>query len=74
MILETLPGVSELSDTDKWQLIDELWTGLLPPPATAPSPETVAMLEARLAEYHRDPAAAAPWAEVKKRLQAARGL
>ena len=32
--------------------------------------ETVAMLESRLAEYHRDPAAAAPWEEVKKRLRA----
>ena len=74
MILEKLPTVSELSDADKWQLIDELWTGLLPPPSYTPSAETVAMLEARLAEYHLDPTVAAPWAEAKKRLRASRGL
>ena len=73
MILEQIPSVQRLSSAEKWQLIDELWDGLLPQPDSPPRPEIVALLEARLAEYRSNPAAAAPWAEVKARLRAARG-
>lgn len=74
MILEKLPDVNELSHEEKRQLIDELWTELLPDAGSIPSPETLSILESRLAAYRRDPLAAAPWAAVKERLRAARGL
>ena len=73
MILEQVPAVQKLSAEEKWQLIDELWQELLPPPSREPQPEIVRLLESRLAEYRSNPAAAAPWAEVKARLRAARG-
>ena len=38
-----------------------------------PQMEIVRLLESRLAEYRNNPATAAPWAEVKARLRAARG-
>lgn len=73
MILDQVPAVQRLSSKEKWQLIDELWQELLPPPDSEPQPEIVSLLEKRLAEYRDNPAIAAPWAEVKARLRAARG-
>ena len=73
MILDQVPAVQRLSPDEKWQLIDELWQELLPRPDSEPQPEILALLEDRLAEYRNNPAMAAPWAEVKARLRAARG-
>jgi putative addiction module component (TIGR02574 family) len=73
MILEQVPAVQKLSADEKWQLIEELWQELLPPPGRGPQPEIVRLLESRLAEYRDNPATAAPWVEVKARLRAARG-
>jgi putative addiction module component (TIGR02574 family) len=74
MILDKVPDVQRLSHDEKWELIDELWRQLLPPPNHEPRPEVVALLEARMEEYRHDPAQGAPWAEAKARLRAARGV
>ena len=73
MILEQVPEVQRLSPDEKWQLIDELWQELLPRSDSEPQPAILALLEGRMAEYRESPALAAPWAEVKARLRAARG-
>ena len=73
MILEQVPAVQRLSPDEKWQLIDELWEELLPRSDSEPQPEILALLEGRMAEYRKNPTLAAPWAEVKARLRAARG-
>ena len=73
MILDQVPAVQKLSAEEKWQLIDELWQQLLPPAIPEPQAEIVHLLESRLGEYRENPAMAAPWAEVKARLRAARG-
>jgi putative addiction module component (TIGR02574 family) len=73
MILDKLPNVQQLSHDQKWELIDDLWQQLLPPPNHEPRPEIVALLEARMEEYRRDPAQGSTWAEAKARLRAARG-
>jgi putative addiction module component (TIGR02574 family) len=66
MILDQVPAVQKLSAEEKWQQ-------LLPPAIPEPQAEIVHLLESRLAEYRENPAMAAPWAEVKARLRAARG-
>ena len=73
MILEQVPEVQRLSPDEKWQLIDQLWQELLPPSDSEPRPEILSLLEGRMAEYRKNPALAAPWAEVKARLRAAHG-
>ena len=65
MILEQVPAVQRLSPDEKWQLIDELWEELLPRSDSEPQPEILALIEGRMAEYRKNPALAAPWAEVK---------
>ena len=73
MILDKLPDVQRLSTDEKWELIGELWQQLLPSPQHEPRAEIVALLEARMAEYQRDPALGRSWSEAKARLRAARG-
>jgi putative addiction module component (TIGR02574 family) len=73
MILEKMPEVKRLSADEKWLLIDELWRELLPPPQQEPQAEIVALLEARMVSFRKDPSLASPWSEVKERLRAARG-
>jgi putative addiction module component (TIGR02574 family) len=72
MILDKVPAVQQLSRDEKWELIDELWQQLLPPPDHEPRPEIVALLEARMKEYQQDPSQGSPWSEAKARLRAAR--
>ncbi|MEI9894162.1 MAG: addiction module protein [Chthoniobacter sp.] len=64
MLLEKLPAVQLLAPEEKWLLIDELWRDLARQVENAPTDaETLALLEARFAEYLADPAAAASPAE-----------
>ena len=73
MILETLPVVQMLSDEQKRQLAEELWDEVLPRgPLTADDGALLQLLEARYAEYQAQPESAAPWKEVRRRLNAAR--
>jgi putative addiction module component (TIGR02574 family) len=73
MILDKVPDVQRLTRDEKWQLIDELWGQLLPPPGERSQTEIAALLEERMEEYRRDPSQGVPWAEAKARLRAARG-
>jgi putative addiction module component (TIGR02574 family) len=72
MILDKMPDVQRLSRDEKWTLIQELWRELLPNEDHEPRPEIVELLDARMAEFQRDPSAGSPWAEAKLRLRAAR--
>ncbi|HEY3900759.1 MAG TPA: addiction module protein [Chthoniobacter sp.] len=72
MILDKMPDVQRLSHDEKWTLIQELWQELLPAEELEPRPEVVELLDARMAEFQRNPAAGSPWAEAKLRWRAAR--
>lgn len=56
-----------LPDAEKALLAEKLWE-TLPLEMTEPpdDPELTAELEARLAEYRRDPSQAIPWSEVQR--------
>lgn len=56
MLLEKLPAVQSLAPEEKWLLIDELWRDLARQLEKSPADaETVALLEARFAEYLANP-------------------
>lgn len=74
MILERLPSVQELSASEKWLLLNELWEEFEANPATVPiTPEIIAELDARMAEFDKNPDHVTTWEAVKKRLQGSRG-
>ncbi len=69
MILDHLPDVQALAPDEKWQLLDELWKDLARTvESTSPDAATIALLEAREAEYQSDPDAVRTWADVQTRL------
>jgi putative addiction module component (TIGR02574 family) len=70
MMLEKLPAVQSLAPEEKWLLIDELWSDLARQVEKAPADaQTLALLEARFAEYLANPtSAASPVEEVFARL------
>ncbi len=72
-ILEKTPAIRELSDDDKRQLIDELWTEMDGSPEESVSPEIIKLLDSRMEEYRRNPESASTWDEAKQRLQSLRG-
>jgi putative addiction module component (TIGR02574 family) len=56
-----------LPDADKALLAEKLWETLPLDVAEPPDdPELTAELEARLAEYRRDPSQAIPWSQVQR--------
>ena len=68
MIIERFPELLNLSDEERIQLSDELTeTVFIDEPVT--DPEIIKLLEARQAEYRRDPSTARPWSEVRKELR-----
>lgn len=72
-ILEKIPAIRELSEDDKRQLIDELWTEMDGDPDSGVSPEIIELLDRRMEDYRRNPDSASSWDEVKQRLKALRG-
>jgi putative addiction module component (TIGR02574 family) len=70
MLLEKLPAIQSLAPEEKWLLIDELWSDLARQVESAPADaQTVALLEARFAEYCANPDTTAhPMEEVFARL------
>jgi len=72
-ILEKIPAIQELSDADKRQLIDELWTEMDGSPDASVSPEIISLLDGRMEDYRKNPESTSTWDEVKQRLQALRG-
>jgi putative addiction module component (TIGR02574 family) len=70
MLLEKLPAVQSLAPEEKWLLIDELWRDLARQLENSPADaQTIALLEARFAEYLANPEATGkPTEEVFARL------
>ena len=69
MILETLPEVKQLTPSQKLVLVSELWDDLAAHPSDVPvSPEQVAELDRRMADYRRDPSKVTSWEAIQKRI------
>jgi Putative addiction module component len=71
MIAEQYPGLLTRPDEEKLQLATELLSDVLGD-APEDDPTLVALVESRLAEYHRHPERVSEWSEVKARLLAVR--
>lgn len=68
MIADQIPAVSQLSLKDKWLLANELWEEVEEHQQDLPtSPEVMALVEKRFAEYERDPSTALSLEEFKRR-------
>jgi putative addiction module component (TIGR02574 family) len=68
MIVEQIPAVKELSLEQKWLLANELWEEIEEQQEALPtSPEIVALVEQRFAEFARDPSTAMTLEEFKRR-------
>jgi putative addiction module component (TIGR02574 family) len=64
MLLEKLPAIQLLAPEEKWLLIEELWSDLARQVESVPADgQTLALLEARFAEYLADPSATGSPAE-----------
>ena len=69
MILETLPEVKQLTPSQKLVLVSELCDDLAAHPSDVPvSPEQVAELDRRMADYRRDPSKVTSWEAIQKRI------
>jgi putative addiction module component (TIGR02574 family) len=69
MIIETIPGVSQLTVAEKLLLVSELWDDLAAHPAEVPvSREQIVELDRRLEAYHRDPSQATSWEAIQQRI------
>ena len=66
VIIETLPEVVKLSLEEKRQLADELFDEVEGSTHNELRPVIVALLNARMEQYQRDPSSAKPWSEVRK--------
>ncbi|MEP6672229.1 MAG: addiction module protein [Chthoniobacter sp.] len=68
MILETIPGVGQLTAAEKLVLVSELWDDLAAHPNEIPvSREQIAELDRRMGEYHRDPSRVTTWEAIQPR-------
>lgn len=67
-MLEQLPEVQRLSDSEKFQLATELWNELSDSPNIPVDPAIVALLEERNAAFKAGKHPSSPWDEIKKRL------
>ena len=68
MIADQIPAVKQLSLRDKWLLANELWEEVEEhQQGLATSPEIMAVVEKRFAEYERDPSTAMSLEEFKRR-------
>lgn len=69
MILEQHPELRRLSPADKLALVAELWDDLAAHPENVPvTPELIAELDRRMADYRKDPTQVTTWEAVKARL------
>lgn len=66
----TLGELSELSVTERIELVQDLWDSVVEDEAAVPvTPEQKAELDRRLEAYENDPEAGASWEVVKARLK-----
>jgi len=70
MIIEKLPAVQRLSESEKLALAAELVEQATLGESGEPDPRIVEILDERLAEFRRHPENASSWAEVKARILA----
>ena len=69
MILETIPGVEQMTPAQKLLLVTELWDDLAAHPTEVPvSREQIAELDRRMADYRRDPARVTTWKSIRQRI------
>ena len=69
MILETIPGVNQLTPAEKLLLVSELWDDLAAHPTEVPvSREQIAELDRRMEAYRRDPSQVTTWEAIQKRI------
>jgi putative addiction module component (TIGR02574 family) len=70
MIAEQIPAVQQLTLEEKWLLANELWDEVDARQQELPtSPEIIALVEQRLAEYERDSSTAMNLEEFKRRFR-----
>ncbi len=69
MVIERLPEIQNLSDEEKWVLVDELWADLMGEPRPMPDPAIVEELRRRMAHYETHPETATTWEAVRDRLR-----
>ena len=69
VILERHPEIQKLSTAEKLALIAELWDDVSANPENVPvSPDHLAELDRRMAEYRRDPSQVTSWEAIKTRI------
>lgn len=69
MIVETLPGIAELTPQEKWLLASELWDQVSDDPDAVPvSGSQKQEIRDRWEEYLRNPEKGSTWEEIKSRL------
>ena len=69
MIIDTIPQLKKLSNTDKLLLINELWESLSLPEDALPVPKShKKILDERLREHEANPEQGSAWKEVKSRI------
>jgi len=73
MILESFPAIQDLSAPQKRQLAEELFDEVLPRQPLTPDDDALErLLDARVQAWRSGAEPAAPWSEVRDRLNAAR--
>jgi putative addiction module component (TIGR02574 family) len=69
VILDRHPEIRRLSPAEKLALVAELWDDVSSHPENVPvSPEHLAELDRRMAEYRRDPSKVTSWEAIKARI------
>lgn len=69
MVSETIPEIHNLSRSEKWLLMSELWQSLAGADDDPDTPDThKAILDECLDEIERHPGAGSPSSEVKQRI------
>ncbi|MBM4038777.1 MAG: addiction module protein [Planctomycetes bacterium] len=65
----SLADVLNLSVAERIQLVEDIWDSIAAVPESVPLTDAQREeLDCRLDAYHRDPAAGAPWEEVRERI------
>jgi hypothetical protein len=67
-MIEQLPEVQRLTDTQKFQLATELWDQLSVSESIDPDPAIVHLLEQRYAAFKSGNHSSSTWSEIKTRL------
>jgi len=69
MIIDTIPELRKLSNSEKLLLINELWDSLSSQEDVLPVPEShKKILDERLKEHEANPEQGSTWEEVKSRI------